>query len=239
MPEADEVPDWLAALQAEEPEEIEAAETPVEAELPEAEPAEEIPSWLAALQPEGEAEEEMEAIDTAAKAEIEPQAIEEETEEAESLPEKEAVPAWLAGWQKEEEAEPEIETVEAEIIEEKATEPKAIPEKEVEEQEPASFLVSSYLSRLKSHPQDHQVRLSLARAYRDEKKLFKAFEQFQELVSSARQTKELIPDLEGLCSSHPDDAKWHLLLGDAYMRVDRLDDALNAYQEAQKIISRQ
>lgn len=125
--------------------------------------------------------------------------------------------------------------VETEMAVPEAVEEKAAPEKtqEAEEEEPTSFVVSSYLTRLKTHPNDHEVRLALARAYRDERKLDKAFEQFETLVSSGKLTKELLPDLERLCTSYPDEASWHQLLGDAYTRVNRLPDALKAYRAAQ------
>jgi cytochrome c-type biogenesis protein CcmH/NrfG len=254
----DEVPDWLAALQAEEPTEVEIIELSPEpesvaaAQPPEAvEAGEEMPDWLAALQPEEPAAPEIiEAVEpaetpgeeeaiTEPASEAQPPELEAVVESAEKITpaSEEAVPDWLAGWQEESEAG----AVEVKVAEEVlATEPIA-PEPEIEEEmkeedKTVSFLVSSYLARLKADPKDHEVRLALARAYRDERKLTSAFEQFESLVGSGHQVKELIPDLERLCASHADDVKWHQLLGDAYMRVNRLADALNAYREAQSAL---
>jgi len=261
----EEIPEWLVALQSREPKEpVElepAGEPSVEPEAAEAaaqpkdaEPEEEAVDRPPALQPKeplvpeaveplaepemadvGESAEEpgeKEAVaKVAAKAEpAEPGVVEEAVPPAE----KEAIPEWLAGWQGE--AEPKAVKIE---IAAEPTGPK-IPRKPAVEkkEEPTSFLVSSYLSRLETHPKDYEVRLSLARAYRDEKRLSHAFEQFEMLVSSAQQVKELVPDLEGLCDSYPDDAKWHQLLGDAYMRVNRLADALKAYRAAQDAFSK-
>ena len=80
--------------------------------------------------------------------------------------------------------------------------------------------------------------MALARAHRDEKRPDDALEQFEILVKSGYRIKELVPDLEGLCASYPDDVSWHQLLGDAYMRVNRLTEALNAYRSAQNALSR-
>ncbi len=283
---AEEVPDWLAALQAEEgivPEEAEVSTEPEIAQVvaaaetpPKAERAEEIPDWLAALQTEEAIEPEVAEVAFEADEPIEPvrerepiadaalsgisfeagivdfEAIAEEAKEAEAEPaSEEAIPGWLTGWRKEAELEEtEVEMAvegegEAEVEEEIAAEV-AAPETPLEEaarepeeeEEPASFLVSSYHSRLATHPNDHQVRLALARAYRDEKKPSKALEQFEALVASGRLVKELLPDLEGLCASYPDEARWHQLLGDAYVRTNRLEDALSAYRAAQNALSR-
>jgi cytochrome c-type biogenesis protein CcmH/NrfG len=56
------------------------------------------------------------------------------------------------------------------------------------------------------------------------------------LVSSGHLVQELLPDLEGLCAAHPNDPRWHQLLGDAYVRTNQLADALNAYRAAQEAI---
>jgi NAD-dependent oxidoreductase involved in siderophore biosynthesis len=240
---------------------IEAA--PAEAEdLEEAEPAEEIPDWLAALQEEeptvpqvapGPAEPEVievsaEAVESieeeelvgevTVKAEVvEPEVAVEEAEEVELAPEEEAVPDWLASWQEEVELEETAKVaVEAEVEKVPAVEVTAPEVTEKVEVEPVSFAVSSYLSRLDADPDDHEVRLALARAYRDEKKPNNAFEQFQTLVSSGHLVQELLSDLEGLCASHANDARWHQLLGDAYVRTNQLADALNAYRAAQEAI---
>jgi len=277
---AEEIPDWLAALQAEEPAAPEVTEPPAEpevtdievaepvvAEAPPEEAAEEVPDWLAALQTEeltvpqvaaGPAEpeiieasaeaaesfeeeelvEEVTVAGISVKAEVvEPEIAIEGAEEVELAPEEEAIPDWLASWQEEAElGETAKVTVEAEV-EKVPTVEVTVPEvTEEAEEEPISFAISSYLSRLDTHPDDHEVRLALARAYRDEKKLNNAFEQFQMLVSSGHLVQELLSELEGLCASHANDARWHQLLGDAYVRTNQLADALNAYRAAQEAI---
>ncbi|MFZ5917269.1 MAG: tetratricopeptide repeat protein [Chloroflexota bacterium] len=240
-PEEQAVPDWLAALQADEPQEQEAVARPevVETIEPEEEAA---PDWLAALQADEPQEQEAVAG---------PEVV--ETIE----PEEEAAPGWLAALQAEapeeapaaeivsEAAEPGLEAlaeaeqrVEETIAEGK--EKKEITAEPVEEKvvPQASFIVSSYLRRLETQPKNWEVRLALARAYRDEKNPADAFEQYRLLVEAGQKIKELAPDLEGLCDSFPDDAAWHQLLGDAYMRANRLSDALAAYRSAQTALSR-
>jgi len=227
---AEEVPDWLASLQAEEPT-VPPAAVPGIIEAP-------------AERPEPVEEEELVEEVTAAGIPVEAEVVEletlvDETEEIESALAEEAVPDWLAGWQEEKElGESAKVEVEAEIEKVSAAE-MAVPQvTEEAKEEPVSFIVSSYLSRLDTHPGDHEVRLALARAYRDEKKLSGAFEQFQKLVDSGRLVKELLPDLEGVCASRPDDARWYQLLGDAYLRTNQLAEALDAYRAAQDALSR-
>ena len=283
---AEEIPDWLAALQPEEATAPEVAEAPAEPEVAEvAGPAEEMPDWLATLQPEEpaapeviEAPAEPEVTEVAAEAVklaelaqeeelieevavagipveaemVEPEVMAVEAEEAQEMelaPEEAAVPEWLAGWQEEavlEEtvAEAAVEA-EAEVSAAEMIAPEVAPkvveeakEEEKEEEEPVSFLISGYLSRLATHPEDYEVRLALACAYRDEKRLDNAVEQFGMLIQSGRRIKELVPHLEGLCASYPGDARWHQLLGDAYIRANRLADALNAYRAAQNALWR-
>jgi len=216
---AEEVPDWLTALQAEEPTEPGVVEVAAEA----IEPVEEVPDWLADLQAEESTEPEV--VEVAAEA-VEP---------------VEEVPDWLDALQVEEPAE-EVAVaglpVEAELVEPKVIVEEAEEREPTLEEEPVSFIVASCLSRLATHPDDHQVRVALARAHRDEKRPDDALEQFEILVKSGYRIKELVPDLEGLCASYLDDVSWHQLLGDAYMRVNRLTEALNAYRSAQNALSR-
>jgi tetratricopeptide (TPR) repeat protein len=229
---------------------IEAVPAEVEGVSEEIEAAERMPDWLAALQP-GAIEEEgpfeettvAEALVKVEMTESEPTL--EKAEETEPVPEEEPVPDWLAGWQGEVETEdatveaaisegPEVEVAAVEVAEQEAA-PKEVA-KEIKEK-PVSFIVSTYLDRLETHPNDHEVRLALARAYRDEKRLVAAFEQFDKLVRSGHEIRDLVPDLEGLCASYPDDTAWHQLLGDAYVRINRLAEALEAYRMAQKALS--
>jgi cytochrome c-type biogenesis protein CcmH/NrfG len=257
---AEEVPDWLAAFQAEEPAEPEIAEAPLELEAAEAatpaETEEETPDWLAALQADEPAlAEEAQAPDVLAAAEeepiaeiaaaampveaemIAPAAVVEKAEEVPPVPEeeKEGLVAEAPA-----EAEAEVQVPAAEIVAPKVALEEAA-EEVIEEREkvpPTSFIVSSYLSRLSTDPEDHEVRLALARAYRNEKRPDDAWEQFELLVRSGYQIEELVSDLEGFCISYPDDARWHQLLGDAYMRVNRLTEALDAYRAAQRALYR-
>jgi tetratricopeptide (TPR) repeat protein len=148
----------------------------------------------------------------------------------------------------EKDAEPVAEAPAEEEIPPEPEEPEApeeVPaerepdEKAKEEEEPVPFLIASYLDRLKEEPDDHEVRLALARAYRDEARIANAFQEFHALVNSGRMVKELLPDLEGLCDSYPDDPDWHQLLGDAYMKANQLTDALKAYRAAQDALEAQ
>jgi len=247
---AEEIPDWLAALQPEEPAAPEVTEAPAEPEVTEV-AAEAVK--LAELAQEEELIEEVAVAGMPVEAEmVEPEVMAVEAEEAQEMelaPEEAAVPEWLAGWQEEavlEEivveaaVEAEAEVSAAEMVAPEVA-PKVVEEskeEEKEKEEPVSFLISGYLSRLATYPEDYEVRLALACAYRDEKRLDNAVEQFEMLIQSGRRIKELVPHLEGLCASYPGDARWHQLLGDAYIRANRLADALNAYRAAQNALWR-
>lgn len=97
--------------------------------------------------------------------------------------------------------------------------------------EPLS-VIERHQSRLADQPGDHQTRLALARAYGEEGEVKEALEHYRRLVKSAALLDEVIADLVGVATERPDDHAILTLLGDAYVKDGRLQEALEAYRKA-------
>jgi tetratricopeptide (TPR) repeat protein len=97
--------------------------------------------------------------------------------------------------------------------------------------EPLS-IIERYESRLADQPGDHETRLALARAYREQGEAEAALERYRRLIKSAALLDEVIADLVGVATERPDDHVTLTLLGDAYMKDGRLQEALEVYQKA-------
>jgi tetratricopeptide (TPR) repeat protein len=82
-------------------------------------------------------------------------------------------------------------------------------------------------SRLAIQPDDHEARLALAQAYRREGNLEASIEHYEKLVQASALLEKVIEDLkdeENLLALR--------LLGDAYLKAGRLEEALEAYRKA-------
>jgi hypothetical protein len=89
-----------------------------------------------------------------------------------------------------------------------------------------------YLVEPASAQDDYQARVALARAYVRAGNLDASAQEYEQLARVPSVSGILVKDLEDLVASHPDRHALHRVLGDAYMRAGRLQDALNAYKEA-------
>ena len=89
-----------------------------------------------------------------------------------------------------------------------------------------------YLVEPASAQDDYQARVALARAYVRAGNLDASAQEYEQLARVPSVSGILVKDLEDLVASHPDRHALHRVLGDAYMRTGRLQDALNAYKEA-------
>jgi len=214
-PPPEEVPDWLQALkelseEARPPEEVadwlERLAPPVEEVAPPT-PPEEMPDWLRELKEEAPEE----AIEEAEWEEAPPLA-EEEVELAEALP--------------------------AQPIEEEVTIEEAPPiAEEIVEEAPAEIIevapptIEGYLDRLAAEPGDHEVRLGLARAYLAQGERDEALTHYRTIIhSEATLIGEVIEDLEAAAQEAPEHLPTQQLLGDAYMKSGRLQEALEKYR---------
>jgi hypothetical protein len=227
MPE-ERTPDWLRDLRSEEREAV--VELPAEEPAPEYAPPEaageapsELPDWLSQLR-EG-------VLEEAPSPVMEPGLAEEEAE-ALALPEA-AAPEWV-----EEAVLTEAEAPPAEAVEMAEAElpPPAPPEvtPELVKAPPPARPVTRRLEppRAAGLPKEAPVRLEMARAALDAGDWPGALGVFETLVTSSELLKEVIDHLEQGVKGHSDDPAGHQLLGDAYMRDGRLQDALRAYRTA-------
>ena len=87
---------------------------------------------------------------------------------------------------------------------------------------------------LRAHPRDHEARLTLARAMWQAGRYEESLEAYSRLLRANKLVDEVLADLEGYAEERPSDAGLLRVLGDAYMRADRLTEALEAYREALK-----
>ncbi|MGD8244899.1 MAG: tetratricopeptide repeat protein [Anaerolineae bacterium] len=249
-PEPMDIPDWLLNLVPPEPGEAARSKATAawqedETALPEAPPAEEgellaegPPGFESEdLPPENEAlvwlqqlaEGETRDLPVGAETETEEQAILEQAAEAlgwlEQLVEGEEVarpaespaaaePAW-------EEVEEAVEGDEAQLAEAKDEPP-------VEDLESTIAARRAYAHE---HAADHGAWLDLGRVLWQADRRAEAVETYEHLIDSGELLNEVIPDLQDYVAQCPDvDAQ--RALGDAYMKADRLTDALDSYRRA-------
>jgi tetratricopeptide (TPR) repeat protein len=204
----------------------EAEALPEEEAVPEGEelaPAEEA-ALAEALEPVPAEEEAVEpAVAEQAVPEIEAPRVDLEVPSV-AKPEPEPAPA--------EAAEPEIveEALEPEAI---TTEEEAVPAAIVEEVpvEDLGQFIARQRSYAEERPEDHEAWLELGRVLWQADKRDEAVETYDHLIRRSELLDEIIPDLEDYAEQWADPSV-RQALGDAYMRADRLQDALNVYRQA-------
>ena len=137
------------------------------------------------------------------------------------------------------------ETVMIACLEEAPPPLEEVPEEELLVEEVAPVveplsIIERLQSRLADKPGDHETRLALARAYREQGEFEAALEHYRWLIKSAALLDEVIADLVGVATERSDDHVTLILLGDAYVKActepsrsdGRLQEALEAYQKA-------
>lgn len=92
--------------------------------------------------------------------------------------------------------------------------------------------IAAYQQRLAEAPEDHAVRLALARALLASGESTPGYTHYEKLIESAQLLPEVINDLVQLTQERPRDLHLHRLLGDAYRRHGRLKEAIQAYERA-------
>jgi len=251
----EEMPEWLRRLHEVTAEEVKAEELPPAIEempdwlrelreLPEeAPPSEEVPEWLERLTtpPWEEVEEAVaptpppEEMPEEAEWEEAPPLAEEEVKLAEELP-----PQPIEEEVTIEEAPPIIEEIiekaPTEVVEEAPPLVKEIEEAPavIIEAAPPSVVpptIEGYLDRLATEPGDHQARLGLARAYLAQGERDEALTHYRTIIhSEPTLVGEVIEDLEAAAQETPEHLPTQQLLGDAYMKGGRLQEALEKYR---------
>lgn len=206
-------PDWLKELQEE------AAEDRLE-EPPQSE--------VEAAEAEGEEPEEIE-LDSMEWADELRDAAEEDVDEVEAAEEEER-----------EEAEPEsdnawvpeasLDTDEAEALEEpEAAEPAPEPSPSPEPAAPAK-------PSKPTREQENKDRLDQGRGALKADKFHEAVEHYAFLVKRGAMTDDVIADLQAALTRHGQNVGLWQVLGDAYMRADRLREALDSYTKAEELL---
>ena len=84
---------------------------------------------------------------------------------------------------------------------------------------------------LKEHPRDYEAWLVLARALWQAGEREDALEAYSRLIRSGKLLESVIPDLEKYLEQWPE-VSTRRVLGDAYMKDGRLQEALDIYREA-------
>jgi tetratricopeptide (TPR) repeat protein len=253
--EEEAVPPWLESRL----EEVGPAEAGVPAE--EEAPVEEIPEWLQRLRQA--AIQDMPSLKSELAA-GEEMMLEQETgvpaQELGPAPAVEELPSpeeeagavistsmleeiWMAAAEgvpliHEEEIAPVPQALEAETPAEEKVEEAPVPlaeERAVEELPSPSPFIAQAQERLRVRPDDHEMRLALARAWRDAGQIESALQEYSTLVEADQFVESIVSDLEHLIAELEEgmgSAPAWTVLGDAYMRQGRLSDALDAYRRA-------
>ena len=86
-------------------------------------------------------------------------------------------------------------------------------------------------AHLKDHPRDHEARLSLARALWQTGERGEALEAYGRVVRAGKFLDTIITELEEYLEQWPE-VGTQRVLGDAYMKGGRLQDALELYRLA-------
>ena len=105
----------------------------------------------------------------------------------------------------------------------------------VEEVAPAAespSIIEGYRPRPADQPGDHETRLALARAGKEKGEFEAALDHCRRLVRSAALLDEVIADLVGVATERRDDRLTLTRLGDACIKDNRLQEALEAHREA-------
>jgi cytochrome c-type biogenesis protein CcmH/NrfG len=78
--------------------------------------------------------------------------------------------------------------------------------------------------------------LERARAAIQQDQISAALEDYQHLIKSKVLLEEVIQDLTQALMRHPDELPLLQALGDAYLRCDRLQEAMDAYTRAERLV---
>ncbi|MEJ5240213.1 MAG: hypothetical protein WHS87_03360, partial [Anaerolineales bacterium] len=222
---AEELPEWLK--------DIEETPSAVRAEEP-VQPAEELPEWLKGMA------EERPAVATSQPADELPDWLKTVTTESEM----DETGAWLRALESPQpSARPEAPAPEPEMMIEEETPPVTPPpaldwkpvEVEVEPPSP-SITVPPHPKRTGSLSPTRDVHLAQAQQALERGDIRQAVEHYSRLIRKGRLLDEVIFDLREALYRYPVDVLLWQTLGDAYMRANRLREALDAYTKAEQLL---
>jgi tetratricopeptide (TPR) repeat protein len=206
---AEELPDWLKGL---------AAEAPTAVQPEAAQPAEELPDWLKGVVEETPPAA-MEWFETPPTAGT--QAERSAPMPAEAAEKAQETPEWMAG----EETPP-------------GAPPPSLEWKPatIEAAAPPSVTVPPHPKRTGSLSPTRDLHLAQAQAALERGDIRQAVEHYARLIRKGRLLDEVIFDLREALYRYPVDVMLWQTLGDAYMRANRLREALDAYTKAEQLL---
>jgi tetratricopeptide (TPR) repeat protein len=206
---AEELPDWLKGM---------AAEAPTAAQPEAAQPAEELPDWLKGIVEETPPAA-MEWFETPPTAGT--QAERSAPMPAEAAEKAQETPEWMAG----EETPP-------------GAPPPSLEWKPatIEAAAPPSVTVPPHPKRIGSLSPTRDLHLAQAQAALERGDIRQAVEHYARLIRKGRLLDEVIFDLREALYRYPVDVMLWQTLGDAYMRANRLREALDAYTKAEQLL---
>ncbi|MCB2178937.1 tetratricopeptide repeat protein, partial [bacterium] len=228
--------DWLAEVSEDEP------ESEAETFLPEEEPAEPETFEPAEEAPTEEQVPSLDIEDTGvwlASLGVEELETEEQADEEEEAPED--IPTWLKEPQVEE--EPTITPTKAdEWVPEFNEAPENAPEPELEQEpaqaettpEPAAEPVAE--PDIQLDPKSPEGILENSRTLIQEGHLDAGIAGYNKLIKKGKMVGSVIEDIQAAIQRHPVESNLWQTLGDAYLRMDNLQEALDAYTKAEELL---
>lgn len=212
---AEELPEWIR-------------ETDIPARPAEQTDEEEVPEWLKELEaPIKKAAAEVETVGDIAETPL---------DTSQSEPEEEVLPAWMQSVQPE--PAPPPQEAPAGIPEwiqqlDQVDQVESRQQAETEPQEsPPDLVAEEQLPQISASPEE----LALAQEQLKKGDLQAALEHYNQLIDSGKLLDETINDLEDATYLHPIDFGIWQTLGDAYLRADRIQDALDCYSKAEELL---
>ncbi len=165
--------------------------------------------------------------------------VPEESKIADKLVEEEEMPSWLDGAKAEASTSPEPATPEVkipkwvEVLSQPRRDYEGAADKETRLTEPVAptAIPESASAQETVSESEYYSRLVQARQHRDESRWSDAFADYDFVINKAPNlVGEVITDLEALVASGDPPLEAQRVLGDAYSRAGRLDDALESYR---------
>ncbi len=246
-PAEEELPDWLREMMSGE-EELAAEPAATEAISPEEPAAEDAMSWIKELAAEEETPQEPLVSEIPMEESEVPAAhgafIEEEAVLKEEGAPEEGLPEWLRGVDEEKsteelQAEFNLDQFAAEV-EGGEPSPEWSPEMEtagpVAEAEPSLEDTSPFKPFAETVETGPVQVLKQAQAALEANNVDRALENYEQLIQSGQYLEDIIHDLRDAVYRYPIDVGIWQLLGDAYMKSNRLQEALDAYTKAEELL---
>jgi len=85
---------------------------------------------------------------------------------------------------------------------------------------------------VRTHPRDQEARLNFARGLWQIGQYADALDSYSRAMRSSKLVDEVLADMEAHLEERPSDATVRRVLGDAYLRVGKLAEALEVYRQA-------